>query len=151
MRIAYLTTDEVNKDLALRLAAQWDVTVCPLEPRDSPPNGEFDAVIYDWDHWPADYRPEALAGTSARPVSQTVALHTYGLEEDQARALRRIGVLLFDRLEPGTFLELQRAVNHARALRQQEKATDLGQPNDPSFPSVVAERHPHIPIIRLNG
>jgi hypothetical protein len=33
MRIAYLTTDEVNKDLAVRLAAQWEVTVCPLEPR----------------------------------------------------------------------------------------------------------------------
>jgi hypothetical protein len=31
MRIAYLTTDEVNKEVALRLAAQWEMTVCPLE------------------------------------------------------------------------------------------------------------------------
>jgi hypothetical protein len=37
MRFAYLTTDEANKDLALRLAAQWQMKVCPLEPRDSPP------------------------------------------------------------------------------------------------------------------
>ena len=44
MRIAYLTTDEVNKHLALRLAAQWEVSVCPLEPRDPPPDGKFDAV-----------------------------------------------------------------------------------------------------------
>jgi hypothetical protein len=103
MRIAYLTTDEVNKDLALRLAAQWDVTVCPLEPRDPPPDGQFDAVLYDWDHWPADRRPRTLTPASARPMRQPVALHSYGLEQEQARALRRGGTRKpRPRSKPGT-------------------------------------------------
>jgi hypothetical protein len=79
MRIAYLSTDEVNKDLALRLAAQWEVTVCPLEPRDPAPDGDFDAVLYDWDHWPTDRRPKVLTHTAAGPIRQPVALHGYSL------------------------------------------------------------------------
>jgi hypothetical protein len=125
MRIAYLSTDEVNKDRALRLAAQWQVTVCPLEPRDPSPDGEFDAVLYDWDHWPADRRPKGLTHTAAGPRRQLVALHGYRLGQAQARALRRGGVLLFDRLESRTFLDLQRAVNQARAIREQQETVDL--------------------------
>jgi hypothetical protein len=127
MRIAYLSTDEVNKDLALRLAAQWQVTVCPREPRDPPPVGEFDALLYDWDHWPADRRPTVLTHTAAGPLRQPVALHGYRLEQEQARALRRRGVLLFDRLESRTFLDLRRAVNQARAVRGQEETVDLSR------------------------
>jgi hypothetical protein len=146
MRIAYLTTDEVNKDLAVRLAAQWHMTVCPLEPRDSPPDGEFDAVLYDWDHWPADRRPRAVTHASARPLRQPVALHGYGLEPDQARALRRCGVLLFARLEPRTFLELQRAVNQARVIREREETVDLSQKGDRvAAAQAVAEAPPREP------
>src|SRR5262249_39764970 len=43
----------------------------------------------------------------------------------QARALRRSGVLLFDRLESRTFLDLRRAVNQARAIREREETVDL--------------------------
>jgi hypothetical protein len=138
MRIAYLTTDEVNKDLALRLAAQWDVTVCLLEPRDPPPDGQFDAVLYDWDHWPADHRPETMTGGSGDSIRYPVALHGYRLEKGQARALRRKGVLLFDRLEPKTLLDLYRAVNQARAPMEQDDTVDLGRPEDTPFPCVAA-------------
>jgi hypothetical protein len=137
MRIAYLTTDEVNKDLPLRLAAQWAVTVCPLEPRDPPPDGEFDAVLYDWDHWPEDRRPKARTHAPAGPITHLVAVHSCGLEPHQARALRRSVVLVFDRLEPRTFLELHRAVNQARAIQAQEDTVDLGQPGDTLFPGVA--------------
>jgi hypothetical protein len=102
MRIAYLTTDEVNQDLALRLAADGGLTLCPRDPRDPPPDGEFDAVLYDWDSWPADQKKRVLTGLLAGPVLRPVALHSYGLEESQAEALRRNGVLIFDRLEPET-------------------------------------------------
>jgi hypothetical protein len=125
MRIAYLTTVEVNKDQALRLAAQWEVTVCPVEPRDRPPDGQFDALLYDWDHWPADQRPRTLTPAPAGPLRQPVALHSYGLEPHQARALRRSGVLVFDRLESRTFLDLVRAVHQARPIREQEETVDL--------------------------
>jgi hypothetical protein len=130
MRIAYLTTDEVNKDLALRLGARWEMTVCPLEPRDPPPDGEFDAVLYDWDHWPADQQPKAVTHARAGALRQPVALHGYCLEQEQARALRRSGVLVFDRLGSRTFLDLQRAVNQARAIREQQETVDLYQKGD---------------------
>jgi hypothetical protein len=151
MRIAYLTTDEVNKDLALRLAAQWEVMVCPLEPRDPPPDGGFDAVLYDWDHWPADRRPKALTDTLPGPFGPRLALHGYSLEQEQERSLRRSGVLLFDRLDSRTFLELQRAVNHARAIREQQETVALSQKGhdlaaaqaDPgALPSEAPGNHP---------
>jgi hypothetical protein len=138
MRIAYLTTDEVNKELALRLAAERQVTLCCLEPRDPPPDGEFDAVLCDWDHWPADQRPKGLDDVPARPVGHALALHGYGLEQDQARALRRRGVLLFKRLEPKTFLELKRAADQARALREEE-TVELGPPGEDALPAVAAD------------
>jgi hypothetical protein len=125
MRIAYLTTDEVNKDLAIHLGAESGLTVCPLEPRDLPPDREVDAVLYDWDHWPADRRPKVRTHAPAGPVTHPVAVHSYGLEPHQARALRRSGVLVFDRLEARTFLDLRRAVNQARAIREQTETVDL--------------------------
>jgi hypothetical protein len=140
MRIAYLTTDEVNKELALRLAAERQVTVCCLEPRDPPPDGEFDAVLCDWDHWPADQRPKGLDDVPAAPVGPALALHGYGLGQDQARALRRRGVLLFQRLEPKTFLELKRAADQARTMRHEEETVDLGPPGESGLPAVTADQ-----------
>ena len=60
MRLAYLTTDEVNQDLAIRIAADCGTTLALLSPRDPPPNGRFDAVLYDWDFWPLHLRREVL-------------------------------------------------------------------------------------------
>ncbi len=37
MHVAYLTTDEVNRDLALRLAEKCSISLDPLLPRDPPP------------------------------------------------------------------------------------------------------------------
>jgi len=53
MFAAYLTTDKVNEHLALQMAPEYGVTVCPWPLREAPPNGEFAALIYDWDHLPA--------------------------------------------------------------------------------------------------
>jgi hypothetical protein len=91
MPIAYLTTDEVNKNLALRLAAQREMTVYPVKSRDLPPDGEFDAVLCDWDHWPANRRPKALTQLSAGPIRHPAALHGYGVDQEKAPTLRRRG------------------------------------------------------------
>jgi hypothetical protein len=75
-----------------------------------------------------------LAGPGRRPV----ALHGYGLEQQSARDLRRSEILVFDRLEPRTLLELQRAVNYAQALQEQEENLDLCGPRDSALPCVPA-------------
>jgi hypothetical protein len=54
--IAYLTTDEVNLDLADRLATECGAILYPLSFRDGPPNGAFEAVLCDWDSLPPLWR-----------------------------------------------------------------------------------------------
>src|SRR5262249_54152930 len=83
MRVAYLTTDEVNEEQARQMAQECGLTLCPLAPKDDPPDGAYDAVLYDWDSWPAEGRREALAAMLAGPLPHAVALHGYHLEDDQ--------------------------------------------------------------------
>jgi hypothetical protein len=110
MRIAYLTTDEVNRYLAEGMAAACGLTLCPLAPKDPPPEGEFDAVLYDWDHWPARQRREVMAELRAGCPPHVVALHGYNLEDTQAEALRRRTVGVYRRLQPRVFRFLRRSV-----------------------------------------
>jgi hypothetical protein len=97
MRIAYLTTDEVNLHLAEGMAAACGLTLYPLWPRESPPDGGFDAVLYDWDCLPQPERQKLLAELLAGPRPRAVALHGYNLEDGQAEALRRHSVAVYRR------------------------------------------------------
>jgi hypothetical protein len=98
MRIAYLTTDEVNQDLALRLAAGQRARLEVLWPRDEPPDGRFDAVVYDLDCLPACLRQEVLSKLAAASAPWPVAVHSYALTRKQFRALRGRGVAVHRRL-----------------------------------------------------
>ena len=113
MLIAYLTTDEVNLDLADRLATECGATLYPLSFQGGPPNGAFEAVLYDWDYL-SPWRQQLLAELLSRPAPCPVALHGYTLEEEHGEALRRHGVAVFRRLEPDVFLNLRRAAGQAR-------------------------------------
>jgi hypothetical protein len=112
MRLAYLTTDEVNEDLALEWARRHDITLCPLAPKDGPPDGLFAAVLCDWDSWPA--REETLEALLAGPTTRPVALHGYNVGPDQAKALRRRGVAVHRRLRAAVLGSLRQAVLAAR-------------------------------------
>jgi hypothetical protein len=109
MRIAYLTTDEVNEQRAQQMAADCGITLCSLAPKDAPPNGEYDAVLYDWDYWPAGSQREVLAELLSGPLTHPVALHGYNLQDAQAEALPRHGVAVYRRLHPQVFRFLRRA------------------------------------------
>jgi hypothetical protein len=115
MLVAYLTTDEVNQDLAIRLASDCGITLWPLSTRDAPPNGAFNAVVYDWDYWPPEKRRELLAMWLAVPVLGCVAVHSYHLEEQEIEALARKGILVFHRLGPKVFHVLRRVIKAAGA------------------------------------
>jgi hypothetical protein len=115
MRIAYLTTDEVNLHLAEEMAASCGLTLCPLAPKDPPPNEEFDAVLYDWDSWPARQQPEPLAELLASRLPRAVAMHSYNLADGQAKALRQHAVAVYRRLRPRVFRYLRRAARAVRA------------------------------------
>jgi hypothetical protein len=116
MRIAYLTTDEVNLHLAEEMAAACGLTLCTLDPRDPPPDGEFDALLYDWDHWPAEQQREVMAELLGGSLPHALAVHGYNLGGGRADALRRHTVAVY-RLQPRAFRFLRRAVRTVRAAR----------------------------------
>jgi hypothetical protein len=118
MRIAYVTTDEVNQDLALRTATDWGACLEVLSVQEALPNGHYDAVVYDWDFLPRDCREKVLAGLAKAPRNFVVALHSYGLQEREARALRRRGLLIFRRLRGSLFRKVRREVPGAQRPRR---------------------------------
>jgi hypothetical protein len=132
MRIAYLTMDEVNLNLAEEMAAACGLTLCPLSPKDSAPDEEFDAVLYDWDSWPADRKQDVLAQLPAGRRACAVAAHGYNLGDCQAKALRRNAVAVFRRLQPRVFRSLRRAIHTARAAQARRRNSQdkqvTGQP-----------------------
>jgi hypothetical protein len=110
MRIAFLTTDEVNEARAREMALACGVALFPLAPKDEPPDGEYDAVLCDWDFWPAERRQDLLAGPDGRP-HRPLAVYGYCLDEGQAKALRSRGVAVYVRLRPKVFRQLRRAAS----------------------------------------
>jgi hypothetical protein len=134
MRVAYLTTDEVNRELALAMAEKCGLTLCPLEPRDGPPTRDYDAILYDWDSWPTGQRQEALAAMLVGPLPHAVALHGYGLPDDQAETLRRHTVAVYRRLQPRAFRFLRRAIRVVRAARSLFLLATSGQSRERQRP-----------------
>jgi hypothetical protein len=107
MLIAFCSLDPVNERLARELAEAFDDTLCPLYPKDGPPDGQFEAAIYDLDHWPGDSRKEILARLCQEPPPCPVAICSYNLDEGEAKALNVRGVVVFSRLGPHVFRALR--------------------------------------------
>jgi hypothetical protein len=132
MRIAYLTTDEVNEQLAQQMAAACGVTLCPLGPGEVPPDGQYDAVLYDWDYLPAARQREVLAELLSGQLPHAVGLHSYDLEAGPEGALRRNTVMVYRRLQPRLFRSLRLAARAARTANapgrtpEDERDTDQG-------------------------
>jgi hypothetical protein len=110
MRIAYINSDEVNRAMVARMAEMLGVRVCDMHPDGPPPDGRYDAVLYNLDdvarHRGDGLLAEVLRGPSGGPK----AVHGYCLSEDQAASLRLRGVAVAQRLQPDLLRALCRAV-----------------------------------------
>ncbi len=82
MKIAYMTTDEVNLDLASRTAGDYDATVCMLVPDALVPDGAFDAVLYNLDEMPGDQRSALLERLQQAAPLRPTAVHGYHITAD---------------------------------------------------------------------
>ena len=100
MRIAYLSIDEVNQYLAFRMAEERRAALQVHFPVDPVPDGEFEAVLCDLDYWPGQSGEAVVERLLANPHRRRVAVHSYHLTKEQARALRDRGVGVFRTLEP---------------------------------------------------
>jgi hypothetical protein len=107
----------VNVHLAEAMAAASGLTLCPLAPKDPPPDEQFDALIYDWDSWPARQQPEVIAELLAGGLPRAVAVHGYNLEDGLAEALRLNGVAVYRGLRPRVFHFLRRAIRVVHAAK----------------------------------
>jgi hypothetical protein len=108
MLVAYFTTDEVHEELALRLAAETGTTLCPepFQVQGELANGDFDAVVYDWDYLPTSVQQTLFDVLLARPLHHPVAIHSYHMSEDDFETLKERGVHVHRRLEASVFQEL---------------------------------------------
>ncbi len=126
MRIAYLTTDEVNQALAAHLVAECSAVVCTLLPKDPSPAGPFDAVLYDLDGVPSDDRSALLERLGRGKPDRPTAVHGYDLTVEQATALNRNGVAAARRLHTGLLRSLVNAVRRDRqTVPPDDSGTDL--------------------------
>jgi hypothetical protein len=135
MLIAYLTGDEVNADLAGRMAEDCGATLCLLSFNDAPVDGRFDAVVYDLDYSPPPWREATLAKLVAGPSAIPVAVHSFNLEASQVEALYGNGVEVYRRLDRLVFqnLALARARLRlaARRAASRQCLTDLQPASEP--------------------
>jgi hypothetical protein len=131
MRIAYLTMDEVNPDLAGRWADTCGCEVIPLSPSDPLPDGNFDAAIFDLDYLLPPLRQKVLAILLSDPLHCPVAVHSYNLRQRQANALRARGVLVRRRLECGILMRLRREVRRVQGEERQKHLVTLAMSQCP--------------------
>ena len=103
MLVVYFTPDDVNEELAMQFAAACGLTVRCIPFGSSRRNGEFEAVVYDWDYLPLPWRPDILATLLWNPLPCPVALHGYHLAEEEIEALRANGVQVHHCLQPNVF------------------------------------------------
>jgi hypothetical protein len=118
MNIAYVTNEKVNEDLALQLADESGINLCPLSPGTAPETGWFDAVLYDWDSLPSGQQHEiplaCLAGFSSCPV----AVHGFTLDREERESLHQDGIAVFRRLETKVLRTLRSLVRRQSHVLQ---------------------------------
>jgi hypothetical protein len=109
LRIAYITADEVNRDLGARFADRLGADVTSFHPEAVGWLGLFDALLYDLDGVPPEGRPALLDRMLSDPPSCPTAVHGHCLPEDKALALRLHGVAVAQRLHVELIRRLCRA------------------------------------------
>jgi hypothetical protein len=124
MRIAYLTTDEVNHDLARRTADGCGAPLEVLTLTEPTLDGAYDAVLVDWDYLPTDSRQPILAAVLAGKWPCPVVVHGYHLEDNIRVTLGQSGVAIHRRLEPKWLARWLRRVSRAADAKRLRKTAD---------------------------
>jgi hypothetical protein len=126
MRVAYVSTDEVNLDLAERIAAKCGAEVHRHLPKDPSPTGFFDGVLYNLDDMASQEREAFLEGFRRGKPDRPTAVHGYDITEDQASALFRNGVAAARHLHANLLRFLVTAAQHnPETLTPDDIATEL--------------------------
>ncbi len=116
MRIAYINKDEVNRELASRMAAKHSAAVCSRLGNDPPRDGEFDAVNYNLHDVARDLRATLVERLCRGAPDQPAAVHGYDITDHQLQVLRQNGIAAARRIDA----DLVRSV--CKAARRRKRA-----------------------------
>jgi hypothetical protein len=112
MRIAHITTDEVNLALGIRFARSLGAEMIPYGGNRKPAGIRHDAVLCDLDRIPAHRRRSFLNEIYSRATDLPLAVYGYCLSEEEADELRFHGVAVAQRLHGALVRTLVKAVQH---------------------------------------
>jgi hypothetical protein len=122
MQLAYLSTDELNRELVRGWAGRQGLGVtCPSRV-DRAPEESYDAVLLDLDHLPANGLAELLDRLAATRRYCLVAAHGYGTARID---LGGRPLAVHERLRPGVLRDLARAARSAAPEHVVEESVEL--------------------------
>jgi hypothetical protein len=122
MQLAYLSTDELNRERVRGWAGRQGLGVaCPIRV-DRGPEGAYDVVLLDLDHLPSDCLAGLLDRLAATRRACLVAAHGYGVGGVE---LGGRSLTLHERLRPGVLRDLARAVRSLVPACVEEEPVDL--------------------------
>ena len=98
MRITYVSTDEVNQDLADADRREVRRGICKRLPKDRKPDDLCDAILYNLDDVPRAERSALIERFRRGKPDRPTAVHGYDITDEQARTLGRNGVATAQRL-----------------------------------------------------
>jgi hypothetical protein len=126
MRIAHITTDEVNQDIAVQVAKRLDASVTMLGCDDTATLVLFDSLLYDLDRIAPDRRDALLDEIRSETTTLPVAVYGYCLSEEQAGKLRFHGVAVGQQLHRALIRTLVNAVRqNLAAVPPDDAMTEL--------------------------
>jgi hypothetical protein len=116
----------VNQDIADRIASKHGAAVFGLNPIHPLPFGLYDAVLYNLDGLSSDQLVDRLAELCAANPGVPVAVHGYGLTDEQALEARQCGIASSHRLRSDLVRSLiQAARAHREVVARECETTDL--------------------------
>jgi hypothetical protein len=120
MRITYLTTDELNRELAEQAGKACGVDLDVSLPRPSRTPDPSAATVYDLDHLGDENSRAVLEGLLSGRSPAPVAVHSYNLQDEDVVALRSRGVVVARRIEPEVIQRLCRVAGSPPTLNPAE-------------------------------
>ena len=106
MRLASLTLDEVNQNLAQAFADEHGVSLDVQARPEGIRDGNYDAVLFDPESFPPNEHPANLKAVLDCHPNRPIAIHGYGFSADQMHDLRQRGALVARRLDAEIFARL---------------------------------------------
>jgi hypothetical protein len=114
MCIAYMTTDDVNQNLAALVGPECGASLVNWPGRDLPSGDGIEAVIYDLDHLDPQHREVVMKELLSRPSPTPAAVHSYNLTDQQMATLHANGVIVSRHFDPDVLRRLCQVASSPR-------------------------------------